>query len=91
MALIAIQSAFFIGMYYIRKRYKRSRDLRAGVILTGIYGLLIGLAGMHYAARLGLAGVSTLDENYLGFSVFMVVVIAIGVGLLSALKPARRR
>jgi hypothetical protein len=87
--LVAIQAAFFIGMYPIRKRYKQSRDLRAGFILTGVYGPLIGLAGMYYAGRLGLVGASTLNENYLGFSLFVVVVIAVGVGLFSFLKPTR--
>jgi hypothetical protein len=62
-----------------------------GVILTGVYGLLIGLAGMYYAGQLGIVGVNTLNDNYLGFSVFMLVVIAISVGLFSLLKPKRLR
>lgn len=89
--LVVIQVAFFIGMYWVRQRHKRNQDLRGGVILTGGYSLLIGLAGMYYAGQLGLVGGNTLNGNYLGFSVFMLVVIAISVGLFSLLKPKRLR
>jgi hypothetical protein len=89
--LVTIQAGFFIGMYGIRKRYERSRDLRAGVILTGMYCLLIGLVGMYYAGQLGLVSVKTLDENYFGFSIYVLVVIGIGVAVLSIKKPKQPR
>jgi hypothetical protein len=89
--MIMIQASFFIGMYPVRQRYKRNPDLRGGIILTGTYGLLFGLAGMYYAEQLGLVGINTLSENYLGFSVYMLVVVAIVVGLFSFLKPTRIR
>jgi hypothetical protein len=90
-ALVVIQVAFFIGMYRVRQRYKRNPDLRGGIILTGIYGLLIGLAGMYYAGELGLAGANTLNDNCWGFSAYMLVVIAVGVGVFSFLNPTRLR
>ncbi len=89
--LIVIQEAFFISMYWVRQRYKRSSDLRGGIILTGIYGLLIGLAGMYYAGKLGLVSVKTFNENYFGFSAYVLAVIAVAVGLFSFLKPTRMR
>ena len=89
--LVVIQGALFISMYWVRQRNKRKPDLRGGIFIFGSYGLLIGLAGMYYAGQLGLVGVNTLNDNYLGFSVFMLVVIAISVGLFSLLKPKRLR
>jgi hypothetical protein len=89
MVLVAIQAAFFLGMYGIRKRYKQSQDLRAGVILTGVYCLLVGLVGMYYAGQLGLVGIKTFDQNYFGFSIYVVVVVGIGVAVLSVKKPTR--
>jgi hypothetical protein len=89
--LVAIQGALFISMYWVRQRYRRKRDLRGGIILFGSYSLLIGLAGMYYAGQLGLVGLNTLRENYLGFSAYVLVVTAVGVGLFSFLKPSRIR
>jgi hypothetical protein len=87
--LTGIQLAFYVGMFAVRKRYKQTRDLRAGFSLAGIYGLFIVLAGMYYAGQLGIAGVRTFEDNYVEFSVFMGVVICVGVGSLSFLKPKR--
>jgi len=88
-ALVTIQVAFFIVMYSVRQRYKQTRDLRVGFVVAGMYGLFIGLAGMYYAARLGLVSPKVVDENYLGFSVFMVVVIIVGIVLFSFWKPTQ--
>ncbi len=87
--LVAIQGALFTSMYWVRQRYKRKPDLRGGIVLFGGYGLLMGLAGMYYAGQLGLVSVNTLSENYLGFSVYVVVVTALAVGLFSFLKPTQ--
>ncbi len=89
--LTTIQTAFLIVMYWVRQRYKQTRDLRVGVVVAGIYCLLLGLAGMYYAAQLGLVSLKAVNENYFGFPIFMVVVIAIGVGLLSYWKPTQFR
>jgi hypothetical protein len=42
---------------------------------------------MYYAEQLRLVGANTLNENYLGFSVYVLVVTAISVGMFSFLKP----
>ena len=89
--LTTIQMAFFIVMYWVRQRYKQTRDLRVGVVVAGIYCLLLGLVGMYYAAHLGLVSLKAVNEDYFGFPIFMVVVIVIGVGLLSYWKPTQFR
>jgi hypothetical protein len=85
--LLSIQLAFYVVMFAARRQYGRTRDLRAGFVLTAIYGLFIVLAGMYYAGQLGIVGVKTFEDNYVGFSAFMAVVICVGVGFLSFLKP----
>jgi hypothetical protein len=52
-----------------------------------MYGLLVILAGMYYAGQLGLVPARTFDENYVGLSAFIAVVVCVGVGFLSILKP----
>jgi predicted benzoate:H+ symporter BenE len=89
--LVTIQVAFFIVMYWVRQRYKQTRDLRVGFVVAGIYGLLVRLVGMYYASQLALVNPKAVNENYFGFSVFMVAVIVIGVGLLSFWKPTQFR
>ena len=90
-ALLAVQIAFYAAMFAARKRYQRTRDLRAGFIAAGIYGLFIALAGMYFAGRLGIIGARTFEDNFVGFSVFMGVVICVGFGLLSFLRPKLTR
>jgi hypothetical protein len=85
-ALLAIQVAFLIVMYAARKRYQKTQDLRSAFILASIYGLVIGLTGMYYAAQLGIVGARTFDDNCIGFSIYVGVVICIGVGCLSLFK-----
>ena len=87
--LLSIQIAFYVSMYPVRKRYKQRGDLRPGFTLMGLYCLFIGLAGMYYAAKLGLVRVNTFTDNYVAFSIYIVVVVGIGIGLLSFLKPKR--
>jgi hypothetical protein len=86
--LVTIQITFFSVMYWARQPYKRKNDLRVGIVVFGTYGLLMGLAGMYYAAQLGLVSPNAVKENYFGFSIFMVVVIVVGVGLFSYWKPS---
>lgn len=89
--LVGIQVALFIAMYWVRQRYKRTLDLRGGIALFGTYSLLIGLTGMYYAGQLGLVGVNTFNENYLGFSAYVLGVTAIAAALFSLLKTTRIR
>ena len=87
--LAVLQMTFYMSMYPARKRYRDTGDLRVGFTLMGLYCLLLGLAGMYYAGKLGLAAVETFNDNYLGFSIYVIVVVCIGVGLLSLLKSKR--
>jgi UDP-N-acetylmuramyl pentapeptide phosphotransferase/UDP-N-acetylglucosamine-1-phosphate transferase len=86
-ALLAIQVVFYLGMYAVRKQCRKTQDLRAGAVVTGMYALLIVLAGMYYAGQLGIASARTFEDNYLGFSVFAVVVTCIVVVIFSFVKP----
>lgn len=69
--------------------YQQTRDLRTGFIVAGLYGLFIVLAGMYYAGELGIVGARTFEDNHVEFSVFMGVVICIGVVFFSFVKPKR--
>jgi hypothetical protein len=89
-ALIGIQVVFCVGMYAVRRRYRRTRDLRTAAFVTGIYGLCIVLAGMYYAGQLGIASARTFEDNYVEFSVFMGVMTCIVVGIFSFVKVKPR-
>jgi len=45
------------------------------------------LAGMYYAGQLGIASPRTLNDNYIGFSVFVAVVTCIAVVAFALAKP----
>jgi hypothetical protein len=72
-----IYAFFCVGMFWVRKQFYRSRDLRLGVCITGIYTLVTVLIGMWYAGELGIAGPATFAENSIPFSVYMLVCTAI--------------
>jgi hypothetical protein len=86
-ALLGIQIVFYVGMYGVRKRYRRTRDLRTAAFVTGVYGLCIVLAGMYYAGQLGIVSARTFEDNYVEFSVFMSVVTCIVALIFSFVKP----
>jgi len=85
--LLGIQVVFYVSIYPVRRRYRQTRDLRTAALVTGIYGLSIVLAGMYYVGQLGIASARTFEDNYVGFSVFMGVVICIVVVIFSFIKP----
>jgi hypothetical protein len=62
---------------------------RAGFILMGLYGLLVGLTAMYYAGKLGLVSVTMFTDNYIGFTIYVIVVVCVGIGFLSLLKTTR--
>jgi hypothetical protein len=43
---------------------------------------------MYYAGELGIVGVRAFGDNYAWFSIYMGIVICVGVGFLSFLKPS---
>jgi len=85
--LLGIQVLFYLSMYAVRRRCRRTRDLRIAAFVTGLYGLCIVLAGMYYAGQLGIASARTFEDNSVEFSVFMGVVTCIVVVIFSFVKP----
>ena len=59
-SLLVIQLAFYLSMYGVRKRFRQTRDLRTGFIVVGMFCLLIVLAGMYFAERIGLVAPKAL-------------------------------
>jgi hypothetical protein len=85
--LVVIQSVFYVSMFAVRQRYRRTRDMRTGVFVTGMYGLCIVLTAMYYASELGIASARAFEDNYVGFSAYMGVVTCIAVVAFSFVKP----
>ena len=78
---------FSIGMFWVRKQFDRSRDLRLGVCISGIYTLVTVLVGMWYAGDLGITRSVTFTENWIPFAVFMLICTVISFVLVSYWKP----
>lgn len=81
--LVVIQLGFCAAIYWFRKRFDQTHDPRIGIAIFGLFALVLGLIGMYYAGNLGLSTRSLFRDNYLGFSVFTLVVISICVILFS--------
>lgn len=84
--LVAIQLALYISMYWIRKRFQRTHNLRLGVLVFGSYCLVMGLMVLRYAAQLGLVSPKVATDNYPSFSIVMLISILISVGISSFVK-----
>jgi hypothetical protein len=84
--LVAIQLALYISMYWIRKRFQHTHNLRLGVLVFGSYCLVMGLMALRYAAQLGLVSPKVATDNYLSFSIFMLIVILMSVVVFSIWK-----
>jgi hypothetical protein len=85
--LLTIQLALYVAMYWVRRRFRQTHDLRGGIIIFGLYCLIFGLAGMHYAGELGLMNSSAGRADYVTFSIFVLVVTAVGVFFCSFWRP----
>ena len=84
---MATYALFGIGMFWARKQFDRSRDLRLGVCISGIYSLVTVLVGMWYAGDLGITSSVTFAENWIPFAVFMLICTVISLVLVSYWKP----
>jgi hypothetical protein len=89
--LVLIQLGFCAAIYWFRKQFDQTHDLRMGVVIFGLYALVTCLTGMYYAGRLGLSPRSLFRDNYLGFSVFMLVVISISLILVWSTRSTKSR
>jgi hypothetical protein len=85
--LVMIQLGCYIAMYWVRQRFRQTHDLRSGIIIFGLYCLIFGLAGMHYAGKLRLMATPAGRADYVTFSIFVLAVTAIGVFFYSFLRP----
>ncbi len=77
---------FYIPMYWFRQRFRSKHVLRPAVLFTGVCALVVGLLGMYYAGQIGLSHASLLHDNYLSFSVFVILVTGIAVTAASYVK-----
>ena len=84
---MATYALFSIGMFWVRKEFDRSRDLRLGVCISGIYSLVTVLVGMWYAGDLGITSSVIFAENWIPFAVFMLICTVISFVLVSYWKP----
>src|SRR4051812_44665597 len=44
---------FCVAMFFARRRFQRSRDLKFGIFVSGLFCLVTGFLGMGYAGSLG--------------------------------------
>ena len=84
--LTAIYALLCIGMFWARKQFDESRDLRLGAGLFGLYCLITGQVGMWYAGVLGIVSSAIFAENWIPFSVYMSICTAISLFLVSRWK-----
>src|SRR5450755_3942349 len=54
MVLVGVQLAMYVPMYWVRQRFKKTQDLRTGILVFGLYVLVLGVVSTHYAMRFGL-------------------------------------
>jgi hypothetical protein len=85
-ALAGVQLAMYVPMYWVRQRFRKTQDLRLGVLVFGLYGLLLGSACIHFALQLGLTK-GVRHSDYVEFPIYMVVVTALAVLVCSLVKP----
>jgi hypothetical protein len=78
---VMIQIAMYVPMFWIRRRFMRTRDPRLAIALFGSYCLLMGLAAFHYGTELKLIGVQ--KSEYVTFSIVVIAAIL----LLVAVSP----
>lgn len=81
--LLAVFTALYIVMYWVRKQFRHSHDLRLGVLAFGIFGLVTGLIGMRYAGQLGIVSPNTFSINYVPYSIYVGVVTVLAVVLFT--------
>jgi hypothetical protein len=84
---MAIYTVLCVGMFWAREQFDKSRDLRLGVGLFGMFGLVTGLVGMWCAGDRGIVSSAIFAENRIPFSAFMLICTTISVALVSWWKP----
>jgi hypothetical protein len=87
MSLILL--AWYLLMFWARRQFKRSHDLRIGTVVTGLFVMAEGVGCFRYAGKLGFVSPDAVSANYIGLSIFMTVVIVVSVVVVSFWRRAR--
>lgn len=80
--LAGVQLGMYVPMYWVRQRFRKTQDLRAGILVFGLYVLVLGSVCMYYAMHFGLTERVTRSD-YTWFSTYVIVVTVLGVLLFS--------
>ena len=78
---LLIQITIYVLMFWIRKRFSRTRDPRLAIAVFGAYCLAMGIVAFHYATKLKLLDIQ--KSEYITFS----TVVALATVLLLAISP----
>jgi len=82
--LIFVQFSLYVPMYWIRRQFRKTQDLRFALVVFGIYCLVMGFVVIHYAAHFHIGFAQKVSrEDYLGFSVYVLVTVGLAVLLFS--------
>lgn len=84
--LVSSFAALYIVMYWVRRQFRQSHDLRPAVLAFGIFSLVTGLIGMKYAEQLGIVSSTSISANYVPFSIYVGVVTVLTVILFTFWK-----
>jgi hypothetical protein len=68
--LVLIQMAIYVPMFWLRRRFRLTRNPRPAIAVFGAYLLIIALAAFHYGTELKLVEVHQSD--YLAFSAVVI-------------------
>ena len=83
---LLIQLLLFSMMFRLRKSFQKTGDYRLGFVASGLYMLVMGLLGMHYAAKWGFVSPDSVKGDYLGFGIFVAIGTVLCVAVLSYWK-----
>lgn len=84
-AYVTMQVLMYVSMFWARDRARTRQDYRPAVALVGAYAWGTGALVIYYGTRWGVIG-NRGSDDLVGFSVFMVAVVAITFVLFSLLK-----
>jgi FtsH-binding integral membrane protein len=76
---VLIQLAIYVPMFWIRRRFRHTRDPRLAITLFGAYCLVMGIVAIHYGTELKL--MSFQRSEYATFSIVVIVATLILVAV----------
>ncbi len=84
-AYIVIQVGAYICMFWARNRGRTRGDYGSAIAVFGFYAWATGMLVIHYGREWGLLG-DYGSNDLMGFSLFMVLIVAITMVLFSRLR-----